>query len=162
MAANEYRQLSQNRLVVNHRLVFPVIQMISKSRAFFPCYKTQEKSIKVKRIDHQEMTSLTRLNVGIRLVFYIWNVFQTQWFNGRLLYTSGKNLEIKESSRHWVSSPTAKENLTNLWWFSWEQQDWLKICYLLYVWSFAIPDPNRTRINSLPLLYLSPFTFLIK
>jgi phage portal protein BeeE len=78
MAANEYRQLSQNRLVVNHRLVFPVIQMISKSRAFFPCYKTQEKSIKVKRIDHQEMTSLTRLNVGIRLVFYILNVFQTQ------------------------------------------------------------------------------------
>ena len=142
MAANEYRQLSQSRLVVNHRLVFPVIQMISKSRAFFPCYKTQEKSIKVKRIDHQEMTSLTRLNVGIRLVFYIWNVFQTQWFNGRLLYTSGKNLEIKESSRHWVSSPTAKENLTNLWWFSWEQQDWLKICYLLYVWSFAIPDPT--------------------
>jgi|688.fasta_scaffold470528_1 hypothetical protein len=142
MAANEYRQLSQNRLVVNHRLVFPVIQMISKSRAFFPCYKTQEKSIKVKRIDHQEMTSLTRLNVGIRLVFYILNVFQTQWFNGRLLYTSGKNLEIKESSRHWVSSPTAKENLTNLWWFSWEQQDWLKICYLLYVWSFAILGPT--------------------
>ena len=142
MAANEYRQLSQNRLVVNHRLVFPVIQMISKSRAFFPCYKTQEKSIKVKRIDHQEMTSLTRLNVGIRLVFYILNVFQTQWFNGRLLYTSGKNLEIKESSRHWVSSQTAKENLTTLWWFSWEQQDWLKICYLLYVWSFAIPGPT--------------------
>jgi hypothetical protein len=142
MAANEYRQLSQNRLVVNHRLVFPVIQMISKSRAFFPCYKTQKKSIKVKRIDHQEMTSLTRLNVGIRLVFYILNVFQTQWFNGRLLYTSGKNLEIKESSRHWVSSPTAKENLTNLWWFSWEQQDWLKICYLLYVWSFAILGPT--------------------
>ena len=97
-------------------------------------------------------------------LFSIFEMFSkcSQWFNGRLLYTSGKNLEIKESSRHWVSSPTAKENLTNLWWFSWEQQDWLKICYLLYVWSFAIPDPNRTRINSLPLLNLSPFTFLIK